>query len=98
MIELPLNSDQLAEAMRQSHCDRKTQSHKCLGVLTVAPGQMQLNCKLCGEDRHTLENVNVLVQEAKELCQIMGVDYDKMTWVKRRELLLAILDLATHGI
>lgn len=95
---LDLKSDELAEAMRQSHCDRKTQAHKCVGVMTVSRGQLCLNCELCGDDRHTLENTSALVREAKELCIIMGVDYDALEWQKRRELLLAILDLATHGI
>ena len=97
-MELPLQSDEMAEAMRQSHCIRKTQSHKCVGVMTVSRGRLNLDCELCGQDSHCLENTNALVQEAKELCQILGVDYDKLAWDKRRELLIAVLDLASHGL
>ena len=95
---LPMDSDEMAEALRQSHCDRKTQGHKCQGVVTISRGKLNLDCQLCGQDCHTLENSTALVQEVRELCTIMGVDYDKLESEKRWELLVAVLDLATNGI
>jgi hypothetical protein len=93
-----MESDEMAEALRVSHCDRKRQNHKCQGVVTIAPGQLRLDCKLCGEDRHTLDETMVLVREAREICDIVGVNYDALDAQKRRELLLAVLDLAQNGL
>ncbi len=96
--ELPLNTEVMAEAMRQSHCDRKMQSHKCQGVMTIGHGVLKLDCILCGGDSRSLENASRLVQEAKDLCRVVGVDYDKLEWSKRNELLIAVLDLMSNGV
>lgn len=40
----------IAQALRESHCDRKGEEHSCVGTVTIKRGEMCLNCPLCGSD------------------------------------------------
>jgi hypothetical protein len=39
-----------AEAYRRRHCDSPERKHQCLGIITLKPGMVQFDCKLCGAE------------------------------------------------
>lgn len=39
----------IAQALRQSHCDRKGQEHECVGSVSIERGKVNLSCALCGK-------------------------------------------------
>lgn len=42
---------EMAQLLRKSHCDRKSEggAHDCVGEMTVKRGQIDLSCQLCGK-------------------------------------------------
>lgn len=39
----------MAQMLRQSHCDRKDRPHDCVGTTTISKGKVCLDCPLCGK-------------------------------------------------
>jgi hypothetical protein len=84
-----------AEMLRQSHCERKHMSHACVGVMTVNRVGVRLDCEICGCDMETLENVSDVMERAKALCAITGVEFHNLCRGKQRELLLEVAAMLT---
>lgn len=82
-----------AEAVRQSHCDRKHMAHLCQGVVTISQQGLQLDCRICGVNTETLEGISSLLETARGLCRIVGVTYESLTQQQRRELLLECVSM-----
>lgn len=95
---ISLNSLDLAEEMRQSHCDRKQMAHKCVGVMTIKPGVVCLDCEICGMDTKYMEESSALLERARAICRITGTDYDGLSNDQKRQLLLEITALAFQGL
>ena len=59
-----MHHDIEAEALRQSHCERKEQPHKCVGVVKISQQGMALDCRICGYTTETLEGVSCIIESA----------------------------------
>lgn len=98
MKKIPLDSAELAESIRQSHCDRKHIPHKCIGVMTVTNTCLSLDCEICGQETEFLEGISAIVERARAICMMVGANYDGLTANQKRELLLEVLALAKDGL
>lgn len=95
---IPLPDDfVLAESVRQSHCDRKGMAHKCVGVMTVGPKGIHLNCRVCGDENRPASFDPAVREYANEICDIFGVSFDSLGNDQKRRLLLEIAALGTCG-
>lgn len=39
----------MAQMLRQSHCERKDRPHDCVGTTIISKGKVCLDCPLCGK-------------------------------------------------
>lgn len=44
----------LWQKLHTLHCDRKRESHRCRGSITVTATAVTLNCPVCGDSRRLL--------------------------------------------
>lgn len=73
-----------------SHCERKGVTHKCVGVLTIEEGKFSADCNLCGSMKEDTVETAPLIETAKNICSILGLNYNDLCPKKRRLILLEI--------
>ncbi len=86
-MELPAantRTDGVEQALRRTHCDRHGHEHQCLGVMTVTPDGVLLDCKLCGKGEGPgLIHGNFVTSEAWEVAtrfsRAFGLDWEKLS-------------------
>ena len=80
-----------AEEFRRSHCDRRGETHNCIGEISIKPGLLILDCKLCGAAYEELVQDMETVNTARSICRILGFEWESIEETMRRRVLLEIL-------
>lgn len=70
----------MAEALRQSHCNRAGEAHKCVGKTIITSKGVDLECQLCGQgDDHWLSrHGRAAMERAARLTRAAGLDWDAL--------------------
>lgn len=70
-----------AQAFRRSHCARDGHEHECVGTCTIAPGEVTLSCRLCGDDRTSpCDLVNRQGREnARRVLEAAGIHWSSLS-------------------
>ena len=75
-------ANEVEQAIRRSHCDRKGHEHECVGTCTIGPSGVTLECPLCGTGDVSFgprEYVDSkFIEQAKWICEDMGIAWSSL--------------------
>lgn len=70
---------ELAQTLRENHCDRKEESHKCVGSMTVACGKIELNCHLCGQGSEIPGWTALTAMKLESIFNAAGISWESLS-------------------
>lgn len=79
-----------AETFRRKHCDRIGMEHECHGQVTLIPGAMKLDCKLCGAACEDLQLEMGVLDACSRIAEVMGVDWNQLDVTTQKLVLIEI--------
>lgn len=65
----------IAQAIRDSHCDRKGADHQCVGEVTIKRGEVCLNCPLCGKGEQIPHWNDRHAKALRRIFDAAGIDW-----------------------
>lgn len=89
----PSALENMAQAVRVSHCSRPDKEHACVGVCTISAKGVELDCKLCGTDSQPLISEYVLRRDGKRAAAILesaGLDFERLSAETQLDVIKAI--------
>jgi hypothetical protein len=93
-VDLPLTE---AEVFRRSHCERPEASHQCIGEVSIKPGILMLDCKLCGQSFEQLAASMGVLDCAQVVCRVLGVRWHDILPAQQRQILLELHRLLSRN-
>jgi hypothetical protein len=70
----------MAQTLRHSYCDKKAEmGHKCVGVVTIKPGIVELSCALCGSGSCIPAFSPTSMSQCKDVFEAAGIDFHSLT-------------------
>lgn len=84
---------ELAQGLRRAHCSRGSDElHECVGKTTITRDGVDLECKLCGDQREPIAPSELLpeTKRARRLMDAIGLDWDALV-PERKRLVVEIL-------
>ena len=75
-----LDLTRLAQDVRIAHCARGNADHPCVGACTITPAGVDLQCRVCGDEKEPLAPSQTLdeVRVAKAALAGLGVDWEAL--------------------
>ncbi len=80
---------EIAQAMRQSHCDRRDNPHECVGEMTIKRGEICLNCKLCGKGEEIPGWNHSTAKLLEKVFSAAGVSWSSLDMEAKRSAVIA---------
>lgn len=87
----PLAQFPVEQALRKSHCSNGGKEHACVGTCTITPRGVELDCSLCGKDKHPNSSPNEwLADRAASILHAAGMRFASLSEDTRMEVLREI--------
>ena len=74
----------IAQALRRSHCDRREQAHECVGEVTIKRGEICLNCPLCGKGEEIPGWSFEAAEKLRPIFAAAGINWDSLDFEAKR--------------
>ena len=73
----------MAQALREHHCDRKGEGHKCVGEVTIRAGEVCTSCTLCGSGEHWPGWDPQVAQKLEWILEEVGIRWSSLNVEKQ---------------